>query len=70
MSIKNLVYIGIGIRGGFNYSSKLKILNYKEVIKSKNEVVQGKKINKEYDRIIKYNIQKPISIKYVPKDAE
>jgi len=62
--------VGAGLGGGFEHTSELKVLKYKEAMKSADKDKWDEAIFEEHERMLKHNVFKPTPIKDLPKDAK
>jgi len=59
--------VGAGIGGGFDHSNELKVLNYKQAMASNEKAEWMKEIEKEHERMMKYNVWEPVNREDVPE---
>jgi hypothetical protein len=62
--------VGAGLGGGFEHTDELKVMNYKQAMKSADAHLWVQEIKKEYERFEKFGVFTPVSKKDVPKDAK
>jgi len=65
-----LASVGAGLGGGYDHSSELKPMNYREAMASSDKEEWLKEIDKENERMKKYNVWEPVPKSEVPADIE
>ena len=58
-----------GIGSGFNNSSEIHVMSYKQEIQSKNAYKWKEEVEKEYQRMVEHSLWTAIKISKVPKGA-
>ena len=64
---EEMASVGAGIGGGFDHSSELKVLNYKQAMASNEKAEWMKEIEQEHERMLKYNVWDLVHMKDVPE---
>ena len=64
--ISEILNVRAGIGGGFHHSSKLKVLNYRQAMKSKDKKKWKQEIKKENNQMIKYKVWEAVPKEEVP----
>eukprot|EP00956_Cyclotella_meneghiniana_P008481 scaffold11431_cov23-Cyclotella_meneghiniana.AAC.2 len=62
-----LSLVGAGVGGGFDHTDELKVMNYREAMKSPDCEAWKDEIKNEYDRFQKYKVFKVVPRSKVPK---
>jgi hypothetical protein len=62
--------VGAGIGGGFNHTSELKVMKYKDAIKGPDKKEWEKAVEEEHRKFEKYGVLKAVKIEDVPKSAK
>jgi len=67
--IGEVAFVGAGIGGGFENTAKLKVMKFKEAMKSKDAEAWCKAAEEEHDRMMKHKVWEPIKREDVPEGA-
>ena len=62
--------VGAGIGGGYDHTDQLRVLNYREAMRSKDREEWIKEIKKEYERFEKFKVFKVVKREDLPKGAK
>ena len=66
---EEIACVGAGIGGGFENTSELKVMKYKEAMETDERENWKKSVEEEHERMKKYKVWEPIEEKNVPEDA-
>jgi len=66
---EEIACVGSGVGGGFSNTSELKVMKYKETMKTKERDKWAKAVEEEHQRMLKYKVWKQVRREEVPKDA-
>ena len=67
---KELALVGAGIGGGFANTTELKVMNYREAMRSPDKAAWEEEIANEYERFKKFNVVTVVPRSQLPKDAK
>ena len=62
-------FVGAGLGGGFENTSELHVMKYKEAMATKDAESWKKAVEEEHERMMKHNVWKPVPRVEVPKEA-
>ena len=65
-----LAAVGAGLGGGFEHTSELKVLKFKQAMKTKDRVEWLKAVEEEHKKMEKYKVWTPVKLSKVPKGAK
>ena len=65
-----LILVGAGLGGGFENTTELKVMNYKEAMKGKNKNEWIKEVGNEKDRFDRFNALTAVKRRDLPKGAK
>jgi Reverse transcriptase (RNA-dependent DNA polymerase) len=66
----SLALVGAGVGGGFTNTQELHVMKYNEAMKTGDKEHWVKAVNEEHDRMVKYEVWKPVNRKDLPKGAK
>ena len=70
ISAFELILVGAGLGGGFENTTELKAMNFKEVMKGKNKNEWIKEVGNEKDRFDRFNALTSVKRRDLPKGAK
>jgi hypothetical protein len=62
--------VGAGVGGGFDHTDELRVMNYREAMKSPDADEWKEEIKNEFERFQKYNVFTPVKKSDLPDDAK
>ena len=67
---RELALVGAGIGGGFANTNELKVMNYREAMRSPDKAAWEEEIKNEYERFKKFNVVTVVPRSELPKNAK
>ena len=67
--LNEVAFVGAGIGGGFENTTELHVMKYKEAMASKDAKAWKRAVEEEHERMVKHKVWTPVPREEVPKDA-